>query len=162
MPKIVEISDYEPEFKDILPETYRLLMEAKLKVHPVVKKITLHGSRGPAGGYHDDSDIDLCLITSLATARLHENELAHILKGVIELTLNSSQCEVEIDIGAVFDRADCGLSCFDISKYADLQCEKESTGCAGIYKIQKGLNGFVPPINEVKTMYPCLTIWARQ
>jgi hypothetical protein len=135
------------------------LEASKIIVHPDVKKITLHGSRGPSGRYRDDSDIDLCLITYIDTQSLHEGQSGYILREVLQTTLEGSQCPVELDLAAVFDRMRCGLSCFNISDYEKLKCQSERDGCVGIYKIQKGFNGFVPPITTVSKMYPYITIW---
>ncbi len=161
MSKTLEISDFEQELRDTLPETHRLLQSASLRVHPNVRRITLHGSRGPAGGYRDDSDIDLCLITDVDNVKLPRDELGHLLKSVIQTTLENSHCPVELDLVAAFDRNGCGLACFDVNSYDELRCEKEFKGCIGLYKIQKGFDGFVPPISQVSKWYPFLTIWNR-
>ncbi len=158
---MLEIPNFEQEFKDTLPETYRLLKAASLKVHPNVRRITLHGSRGPAGGYRADSDIDLCLITDVDNTTFTEDKLDRLLKDVLLTTLENSRCPVELDLAAVYDRNNCGLLCFDVSSYDELRCEKEATGCLGIYKIQKGFDGFVPPLSQVSKIYPFLTIWNR-
>jgi predicted nucleotidyltransferase len=89
-PGIIEILDFEPEFRNKLPETYRLLKTAYLKVHPNVQRITLHGSRGLAGGFSDDSDIDLCLITEFDDLKLPGDELDNLLKNVIQTTSDNS------------------------------------------------------------------------
>ena len=157
----LEISDFKRELKDTLPETYRLLKEANLKVHPNVRRITLHGSRGPAGGNRDDSDIDLSLITDIDNTKLPEEELGHLLKSVLLTTLENNHCPVGLDLVVAFDRNGCGLSCFDVSNHDELRCEKEAKGCMGLYKIEKGFNGFVPPIVQVSGMYPFITIWNR-
>jgi hypothetical protein len=47
--KTVEIKNYKPELEKELPETFELLKSSKLVVHPKVRKITLHGSRGLSG-----------------------------------------------------------------------------------------------------------------
>ena len=147
--------------KETLPETYRLLKMANLTVHPNVRKITLHGSRGPAGGYREDSDIDLCLVTDVDTQSMDEGQSGYILREVLQTTLKGSQCSVELDLAAVFDSMRCGLSCFNISDYDKLKCKRERNGCIGIFKIQKGFKGFVPPITTVSKMYPYITIWQR-
>jgi len=161
MSEIIEIADFEQGFKDTLPETYRLLRSADLKVHPNVRRIALHGSRGPAGGYRDDSDIDLCLVTDIDNTALSKNELDRLLKNVLLTTLENSRCPVELDLAAAFDRNQCGLACFNVNSYNELRCEKEAKGCTGLYKIQKGFDGFVPPISQVSEMYPLITIWNR-
>ena len=161
MSEIIEIYDYEQGLKDTLPETYHILESASLKVHPNVRKITLHGSRGPAGGYRDDSDIDLCLVTDFVNTSFSEDELDRLLKDVLQATLDNSRCPVELDLAAAFDRNGCGLACYDVNSYDELRCKKEAMGCIGLYKIQKGFDGFVPPITKVSEMYPLITIWNR-
>ena len=161
MAEIIEISDYEQGFQDALPETYRLLRLATLKVHPNVRRITLHGSRGPAGGYHDGSDIDLCLITDIDNTTFTEDELDPLLKNVLLTTLEYSSCPVELDLVAAFDRNQCRLACYNVNSYDELRCEKKSRGCIGLYKIQKGFDGFVPPISQLGEMYPLIAIWNR-
>jgi predicted nucleotidyltransferase len=157
----IEINNYKPELKEKLPETYRLLTAAHLKVHPRVKKITLHGSRGPAGKYRDDSDIDLCLVTDIDIQVLPIEECGALLRKVLQTTLESSKCPVELDLAAVYDNVGCGLRCLAVNDYKQLKCRTEQAGCLGIYKIQKGFDGFVPPIIEVRKMYPYMTIWQR-
>ena len=161
MSDILRITDFSPELRKALPETYRLLKESKLKIHPNVRTITLHGSRGPAGGYRNDSDIDLSLVTDIDSTKLPEGELGQLLKRVIQTSLENNQCPVEMDVAAIFDRNNCGLSCFDIGTYNELRCNKETKGCMGIYKIQKGFNGFVPPIVHISGIYPLMRIWNR-
>jgi len=159
MSDILEITDFSPELRDVLPETNRLLKESNLKVHPNVRRITLHGSRGPAGGYRNDSDIDLS-VTDIDT-KLPEGELSQLLKRVLRTSLENNQCPVEMDMVAIFDHNRCGLSCFDVGTYNELRCKKETKSCMGIYKIQKGFNGFVPPIVQISGVYPLMRIWNR-
>ena len=150
-----------PGLANTFPETYRLLASSRIAVHSSVRKITLHGSRGPAGGYRDDSDIDLCLVTDIVCTKTGDENTGSLLQEVLRITLDNSECPVELDLAAVFDRKKCGLSCFDVSNFSQLKCPKSATGCIGIYKIQKGFTGFVPPIVSPKEMYPLLTIWER-
>lgn len=161
MSNILEITDFSPELRDVLLETYLLFKKSKLKVHPNVRRITLHGSRGPAGGYRNDSDIDLSLVTDIDDTKLSEVELSQLLKRVLQTSLENNHCPVELDMVAIFDRNNCGLSCFDVCNYNELQCKKETKGCMGIYKIQKGFNGFGPPVILISRMYPFIRIWNR-
>ena len=157
--KTLLINDYMPGLANALPETYRLLASSRIVVHPSVRKITLHGSRGPAGGYRDDSDIDLCLVTDIRCTVTGDKNAGLLLKEVLLTTLDNSECPVELDLAAVFDSKNCGLTCFDINDYPQLKCSKSETGCIGIYKIQKGFTGFVPPVFSAREMYPLFTIW---
>jgi hypothetical protein len=159
---IREIRNYKPEFEKKLSETFKLLKSSKLVVHPKVHKITLHGSRGLSGGYRVDSDIDLCLITDIVGVPPHREETELLLKEILQTTLDNSRCPAELDLAAIFDTGNCSLICFNTGDYELLKCDKEATGCMGIYKIQKGFNGFVPPILDVEKMYPFVTIWERQ
>ena len=47
---------YLAGFQARLPDTYRLLASANLRLHPRVTQVTLHGSRGLKGGFRPDSD----------------------------------------------------------------------------------------------------------
>jgi hypothetical protein len=159
--KTLLINDFMPGLVNALPDTYRLLASSRIVVHPSVRKITLHGSCGPAGGYRDDSDIDLCLVTDICCTAPEDETTGSLLKEVLRTSLDNSECSVDLDLAAVFDRKNCGLTCFDVNDYPHLKCSKSATGCIGIYKIQKCFTGFVPPITDVKAMYPLLTIWER-
>lgn len=159
--KAIEIEDFIPGLKSTLPETYRLLASSRILVHPAVRKITVHGSRGPDGGYHYSSDIDLCLVTDIIEARPEDEKTGELLKEVLQTSLDNSECPVELDLAAVFDIKCCGLTCFDIDNVRQLECPEATTGCMGLFKIQKGFNGYVPPITNVRDMYPLTTIWER-
>ena len=156
---MIEVLDYEPEFAESLPEAHKLLKSARLMVHPSVSKIALHGSRGPGGGYRPDSDIDLAL--HVRTEDLPgESELGEYLRRVLLRTLENWSGSVELDVAVIFDRSNCGLKCFDCSEWDDGLCETKGVDCLGIYKIQKGFDGFVTgPASQAQLMYPFLTIW---
>jgi hypothetical protein len=158
----ITITEFLPEFKKILPETYHLLLAANLTVHPNVRSITLHGSRGLAGKYHPDSDIDLSLITDLDSTKTPREQLSNLLETILKTTLENNRCPVELDLAAIFDYRGCGLACFNVQSYSELRCGKEAAGCLGIYKIQKGFNGFIPPMIQISKMYPLIEIWRRQ
>ncbi len=126
-----------------------------------MRKITVHGSRGPAGGHHAGSDIDLSLVTDIRYTGIEDDETGRLLNEVLMTTLDNSECPVELDLAAIFDRKNCKLTCFDVDDYRQLLCPEAEPGCMGIYKIQKGFQGFVPPVFEVQKMYPLLTLWKR-
>ena len=159
--KTLVIDDLIPCLESSLPETYRLLRASRIAVHPSVRKITLHGSRGPAGGFRPDSDIDLGIVTNVVTTEPEDEMAGSILAEVLKTCLENSEFPVEADLAAIYDRKECGLRCYDANDYPQLICPKEETGCIGIYKIQKGFSGFVPPISEVKEAYPLITLWER-
>jgi predicted nucleotidyltransferase len=159
--KNTKITEYLPEFQRALPETYRLLKATNLTVHPDVRSIVLEGSRGIEGKPRPDSDIDLSLVTDLNSASLPREDLGKLLENVLKTTLENSRCAVELDLAAVFDDNSCGLACYSVKSYADLRCKKETAGCMGVYKVQKGFNGFVPPIVQISKLFPYLVIWKR-
>ena len=159
---MIEVSNFNRELITLLPETYRLLMRANLVVHPSVSRITLHGTRGLLGGYHDDSDLDLCLITETNRSPSRV-DFGSFLREVFETTLNYWQGDAELDHCVAFDTMTCSLKCFDRRAFDERVCQKRRTGCFGIYKIGKGFDGFVPgEFVELKTMYPCLLIWRNE
>jgi hypothetical protein len=143
------------------PETARLLRAAALAVHPRVTAITLHGSRGPAGGYRADSDVDLCLIVDVQGVT-QESALAALLRVVLNTTLDHWQGTVEADLAAAYDRQGCGLTCFEGPTWDDVQCTIGGQDCFGLYKLQRGFDGFVEQGVALRLMFPCMVIWRRE
>ena len=155
-----KILEFDPQLASLLPATHSILKSANLRVHPGVSIITLHGSRGLAGGYRPDSDIDLCLIVDMQ--RDNQSEFQVLLQEILEVTLGNWRSDVEADLAAVFDARKCGLSCFEKTAWGEQPCSLGGIDCFGIYKIQRGFNGFVTNAGvQVKRMYPCLKIWQR-
>jgi len=152
------ITDFVPHLPTSLPETFALLQSANLLQHPAVQRVTLHGSRGLAGGFRPDSDIDLSLLVEMP----EELDL-RLLDEVIKTTLEGWQASVEIDLAAIFAIHPCGLACFEVATWTEGVCPcSGGLGCFGLYKIQKGFHGLVENAGiEVKHMYPCLKIWQR-
>jgi hypothetical protein len=150
--------DFEPQFAAELPETLTLIEAGGLIVHPGIRLITVHGSRGPAGGYQPDSDLDLCFVL--------DSEMkpsARLCREILTQTLSSWQGEVEIDLAVVFDKLGCGIECFNRQSFAEISCEGGGIGCLGLYKTQKGFTGFIDSyMIDVRQMYPYLTIWRRK
>jgi len=157
----LEIHDYSPELKEKLPETYEILKASVIRVHPHVKKITLHGSRGPAGKFRSGSDLDLCLVTDIDTRLVPEQQLDTLLLRVLMTTLKNSECPVELDVAVVFDHVGCGLRCFSEEDYQNLKCRNEFDGCMGVYILQETWKGILPPITSVQKMYPYMNIWRK-
>ncbi len=158
MNKVVQ---FESQFASSLPATYALLTASNLTVHESVSRVTLHGSRGLAGGYRPDSDIDLSLIveTGQVSAQSH---LEALLQDVWATILGNWQSPIEADVAVVFDVRGCGLKCFDQTAWDDQLCQQSAVDCFGLYKAQKGFSGIVTHSGvQVKRMYPCLTIWRR-
>ena len=155
---MIHITTFEPAFASSLPQTLNLLTAANLVVHPNVSRVVLHGSRGLAGGYRLDSDVDLSLIVDLPKGNTSEHELNHI----VITTLDHWQAAVEIDLAVIFDTKDCGLRCFDQTSGQERVCRLGGVDCFGLYKIQKGFQGIVTGAGiRVALMYPCITIWQR-
>jgi hypothetical protein len=105
--------------------------------------------------------MDLSFVTDITSTGLADNRAGLKLKEVLLTTFEKSECPVELDLAAIFDRKNCKLACFDVDDYRQLLCPEAGPGCMGIYKIQKGFQGFVPPVFEVQKMYPLLTLWKR-
>lgn len=156
---MIHIREFEPQFAASLPNTHSLLASANLVIHPSVSRIVLHGSRGLAGGYRPDSDIDLSLIVDLSP----DVDLQVELQGVTETTLRHWQGPIEIDLAAIFDIKRCDLRCFEHATWDQPICRKGGVDCFGLYKIQKGFNGLVTQAGvQVQRMVPCLKIWQRK
>ena len=159
---MIRIHQFESALSSLLPETYALLASSNLVVHPRVSRITLHGSRGPAGGYRPNSDIDLSLIVSTDEPR-EIASLRGLLQRVLETTLGNWRGPTELDLAAVFDTMDCGLRCFDLATQDDRLCAIGGGDCFGVYKTQKGFHGFVSGAAvQVERIHPCLTIWRNE
>ncbi|MGE5224101.1 MAG: nucleotidyltransferase domain-containing protein [Omnitrophica WOR_2 bacterium] len=156
------IESFEPPFPDVLPQTYTLLASGGLVAHPMVTRIVLHGSRGLAGNYRPDSDIDLSLLVEDAVPSALSQERASQFQEVIETTLLEWSSPVELDLAVIFPIRPCGLRCFQVTAYQPDICPDGGLDCFGIYKIQKGFQGFVQNAGiQVSRMYPCITIWKK-
>lgn len=152
---MIKVTEFENEFTNLLPETYNLLRSANLIVRHSVQGIILHGSRGLAGGYRPDSDVDLSLIVS--TSQLSNGlDLDGFLREVLEITLGYWQSTIKPDLAAIFDTKNCDLKCFDKTTFDERACKIGGIDCFGIYKIQKGFNGFVVGWNTSETNIPLL------
>ena len=161
MRNMITVTEFNPAFVRDLPDTYELLRLCNLVVRPEVTRITVHGSRGPAGGYQDDSDVDLSLIVHTSEAK-HSRELETLLRDSLDTTLRNWQGTAELDLAAVFDKRGCGRRCFEMTDFDDNLCETV-VDCLGIYKTQKGFNGFVEgPAVQVRAMYPCMIVWDKK
>jgi hypothetical protein len=155
------IADFAPTFVEMLPETYAILRAANLTVHPNVSWIVLHGSRGLAGGFRPDSDLDLSLVVSIPSG-LGESEIEPLLHTVYETTFSAWQSPIEPDLAIIFETRPCSLKCFEQTTWQENVCKLGGADCFGLYKVQKGFNGLVSNAGiQVKRMYPCLQIWRR-
>lgn len=158
---MIQITEFQPQLASLLPVTHTLLKSSNLTVHPRVSRVILHGSRGPAGKYRPDSDIDLSLIVE-PPADLGQLELEDLLHDVFEVTKNHWHGNVEVDLAVSFDIRHCGLNCFEHTMWEAGICQQGGTDCFGLYKIGKGFSGLVTNAGvQVKLMYPCLKIWQK-
>lgn len=80
---LVEINE---EIRERLPRTYEILKESNLTVHPFVYKVILTGSRGLAGNYREDSDIDLSLLVDRELLKIQDDD-EETLKDILQVTL---------------------------------------------------------------------------
>jgi hypothetical protein len=150
------------DIKEKLPETYRILESSKLTVHPFVYKVVLTGSRGPAGKYRNDSDVDLSLLVESSRLKIEEDE-EKILNEILNVTLQAWESPVELDTIAIFAINSCGLNCFDCKTYEDRICKEKGIDCMGLYKTQKGFTGYVPKVGiDIQKVYPMITVWERE
>lgn len=151
--------NFEPYFATALPETHALLKAANLTLHPSVSRVTLHGSRGLAGGCRSDSDVDLSLIVD----RPQTPDVTDPLREVLETTFRHWQADVELDLAVIFDLRNCELACFEQMRWKEQFCQVGGTDCFGLFKTQRGYKGLVTHAGiQVKLMYPCLKIWQRR
>ncbi|MCC6802078.1 MAG: hypothetical protein IT319_04260 [Anaerolineae bacterium] len=161
MPQL--IATFLPELETLLPETHVILAHANLVVHDAVCGVNLEGSRGLAGGNRPDSDVDLTLIVDAALLPDSEPMRADLLLGVLQTTLGAWRSPVELDTAAVFDKGDCcGLRCLDQRQWDDAIVGGRGLDCFGIYKIQRGFDGYVTVGVELRKIYPMLVIWRRE
>jgi predicted nucleotidyltransferase len=158
---MIQIINFEPRLVSTQPATQVLLAAANLTVHPAVERVILHGSRGPAGGWRPDSDIDLSLIVD-APGELNPAEMEAFFQAVIETTMGNWRAAIQPDLAVVFDIRDCGPKCFERETWSDEVCTQGGLDCFGLYKTQKEFNGLVTNAGvRVRRMYPCLKIWER-
>ena len=156
-----KIVDFEPKVLELLPVTCALLQKANLTVHPGVSRIVLHGSRGLAGNYRPNSDIDLSLIVDVPP-QISQSEFEPFLHSVSEVTQSAWQGAIELDMAVVFETSNCALQCFNQTAWHENICKIGGVDCFGLYKVQKGFNGLVTNAGvQVKRMVPCVQIWQR-
>jgi hypothetical protein len=138
-----------------------LLETSNLTLHPAVSRVVLHGSRGPAGGYRPDSDIDLSLIVDIDSG-IPFSQLQSMLREVAQITLSNWKSHVHPDLAIVFDVRKCRLACFEQNAWNDGLCGIGGVDCFGLFKTQKGFDGFVTTAGvHVNRMHPRLKIWSR-
>jgi len=158
---MTKITEFDEQVPTLLPVTHALLKSANLTVHNKVTQITLHGSRGLAGCYRPDSDLDLSLIVDTGNYT-SAPELESLLQSVLQTTVDNWQGDIELDLAIVFDVRGCGLKCFDQIAFDPQSCPHGGVECFGLYKKGKGFDGIVTSAGmKVKLIYPCISIWKR-
>jgi hypothetical protein len=159
--EMVTITEFEPDFARAFPALCETLKNGPLVIHDAVSRVTLHGSRGPAGGFEENSDIDLCLIVdSEQYPNMAQDE--ELLKEIIYTPLAEWRGTLKLDLRVNFDLRKCGLKCFDECQYKAGICTGGGLDCFGIYEIEDGQPLYV--INSstnVKSIYPCVLVWKR-
>ena len=159
---MIKVTEFEEQIPSLLPVTLALLKSANLTIHDQVRQITVHGSRGLAGCYRPDSDIDLCLIVDMGR-HLPGSGLESFLQSVLETTITNWRSSTSLDLAIVFDSRHCGLKCFGLIAFDPQACPEGGADCFGLYKTQSGFKGIVTDAGvKVKLMYPCITIWKRR
>lgn len=154
------IIEYLPELAALLPATHDFLRESRLVVHDAVRQVTLLGSRGLAGGAQVASDLDLSLMVDTDLLPATEPDRAQMLRSVLETTLNAWESPIEIDLAAVFDKGGCcGLRCFSLRTWDEAVIQGRGVDCFGVYKTQRGFNGYVTEGVRLDHMVPMLVIW---
>ena len=142
-------------------ETQKILDQVDLIVHEAVSKITLHGSRGLAGGFRPDSDIDLTLMVDSHAFSLAQDKTA-LMERILSTTLENWKSPVELDLAIAYDKSSCGLLCLNVEQFDPGLC-KTTTNCMGIFKKQKGFSGFVSgDFLDARKMYPLIVVWEKE
>ncbi len=159
---MITIIDFTPDFETLLPNAATLIRRSNLVVHDGVAQIFILGSRGLAGRYRADSDVDLSLMVDVQQLPERDPDKEQFLRKLLETTLNQWQGPVDLDLAVVFDTFDCcGLRCFQTRFYDRAIIRDRGTDCFGIYKVQRGFNGYVKQGVQLARMYPLLRIWHR-
>jgi len=123
---MVKIVTFEPQLAALLPVTYNLLVSSNMTVHPSVKRIILHGSRGPANKYLPESDIDLSLIVEPEAGK-GQLELEDLLHDVFDVTKIHWHGNVDVDLAVAFDVRNCSLNCFEHTLWDEGICQQGGT-----------------------------------
>ncbi|MBE0686128.1 MAG: hypothetical protein IH585_09020 [Anaerolineaceae bacterium] len=159
----MKITQFAPTFIAQCSETHQILHSGHLVLHPAVTQVTLHGSRGLAGKFRPDSDIDLSLLISCTEPPEINNGFEKLCIEVLDVTLSQWKSEMELDLAVIFPLHTCNFACFQVNNYDPALCSLGYVDCFGIYKIQKGFSGFVLSAGiQVEKMYPLITVWKKK
>ncbi len=154
----MHITQFGPELAVELPDTHALLRKAHLVVHPAVASVILHGSHGRLGGARPDSDIDLAFLVELVDLTGDRDGL---FLDILRTTFTKWRSSTEVDLAVMFDKCNCGLRCMKADGKSPAFCD-HTKGCMGLYKIQKGFNGYVPDtITDCSKIRPYMVVWRR-
>jgi hypothetical protein len=154
--------DFLPDLMRLLPATHALLLASNLVVHPTVERVTLAGSRGLGGHPRPDSDVDLSLVVRTSLLPAEEPARERLLRAALTATLDAWRGPVECDLAAIYDERGCGLGCFSGELHQVPDCPAGGACRFGIYKMQRGIDGYVPwDIIRMDRLYPLLEIWRR-
>jgi hypothetical protein len=89
-------------------------------------------------------------------------ELAPLPGAVLEVTQAHWSSPIELDLAVAFDVRGCGLKCFEQTEYRASARPHGGLDCLGLYKKQKGCDGFVAGAGlQVARIYPCRVIRRR-
>ena len=159
---MLTINEFLPDLVDLLPETQAILADANLTVHDAVIGVNLAGSRGLAGGYRPDSDVDLTLIVDAGSCPL-ANRIARIGCATCCGRRSMRGAARSISTRRRFSIRATAAGCAALISASGTTRSLRGRGidCFGIYKIQRGFDGYVTQGVELARMYPMLPIWRR-
>ena len=81
---------------------------------------------------------------------IYQNLKQHGLTQTEQILLQGG---LRLQPAVVFDRQGCGLACFGVNHHDPGLCS-QGVDCLGLYKVQKGFEGFVENLGlEVRMMY---------
>jgi hypothetical protein len=158
----MKITQFAPTFIEQCSETYHILQSGHLILHPAVTQVTLHGSRGLAGKFRPDSDIDLSLLISAVEPPEINQDLEKLCTDVLQVTLSQWKSKIELDLAVIFPLHACNFACFQVNDYDPALCSLGGVDCFGIFKIQKGFSGIILNAGiQVEKIYPLITVWKK-
>jgi hypothetical protein len=153
---------FSPEAEDAAAQVCAFLRAGGLRLHPLVERVVLHGSRVPGGCPRPESDIDLSLLVRFGGQESQAERLS-LLAEVTDAALASWSGPLELDIAVVFDQRGCSLACFGLAQWQPGDCRLGGVDCFGLYKTQKGFDGLVENAGIlVARMLPSLVLWQKE
>jgi len=134
-------------------ETVSILKRGSFRVHDVVEKVILMGSRGALGGFTDTSDIDIGLVT-----RINPNSSDAYLHEILDVTLDHWDSAVHLDLKLMFDTNQCLMKCMDHDHMVYELCELGHK-CLGAFDKTSGRKA--SESYSAEALYPIITIWEQ-